>query len=229
MSNTIAVAVAAVLVLCGCLAPIPQVNFEEHGVGELSKTGCPNLQGHYINLLDNLDNKGNIFHEYFYSLGGLVDREYLSSSAMANRNPAAKGKREKVREFQSGKTLEIFTMLDPTISTVRVEQDRELVTLMLFDGDGYEWSQKKIRLEGSPDVGCRDGALVLRWRKLGGGADFTPINQTYGEITLRRETDGSILMGSWMRSTKYSPLVHAPSAGMGGGSFVKSWRVKPAR
>lgn len=227
MTNAIAMAVAAVFVLGGCLAPIPQVNFEEHGVGELSKADCPNLEGHYINLLDN--NTGNASHEYFYSLGGLVDREYLSSSGTENRNPAAKGKREKIREFQTGKTLEIFTILEPTTSTVRVEQDPELVTLILFDGDGYEWSQKKIRLEASPDVGCRDGALVLRWRKLGGGADFTSISQTYGEITLRRGTDGSILMASWMRSTKYSPLVHVPSAGMGGGSFVKSWRVKPVR
>jgi hypothetical protein len=224
MNKAISVVAVAVLALGGCFTPIAPVSFEERGLGALSKTGCSNLEGHYINLVSNKEGRS---HEYFYHLGGLTDREYLVSTGNANRDPAAKGKRVKGWELQTGKTIESFTMLDPTTSTVRVEQGRGIVTLILFDGDGYEWSRKQIGLGGSPDVGCRDGALVLRWRKLGGGADSTPISQTYGEVILRKEPDGSILMSTWMRSTQYSPLLHAPSPGMSGGSFTQTWRVKP--
>ena len=223
MRQTLRLMLLAVsLVASGCVTPVSPIIFEEEGAAPLSKSGCPNLAGRYVNLLNN---EGDRFHEYFYALGNLEDRQYLVSTGNRNRDPAAKGKLVRGRSVQTGETREVLTMLYATTSTVRVEQSREVVTLILFDGEGFEWGRKSIRLGTSDDVGCRDEALVMRWKKYASGAEMTSSSQSYGEVILKKEPEGGILLSTWSRSRQYSNLLRVPSPGFG--RPLQTWRVKP--
>lgn len=199
-----------------CVTPSPLI-FEEEGVAPLSKSGCPDLTGHYLNLVDN--RKGITF----YALGGLRDQAYLTIATYDP--PAAKKKVARLYDPRTGMDTKVFRMEDSTTSTVRVEQNAEHVTMVLQDIDGNKWARQTIQLSSFPDVGCRDGALVLRWRQYSAGAEMAPSNQHYGEIILNKDADGSILYSNWSRSRQYSNLLRAPSPGMG--KQMQTWRVKP--
>ena len=204
------------LIIWSCAFGIAPINFEEMGLAPLAKVGCPDLAGKYHDVLVESGEKDTrAFH--WELLASFRTLEY-ANGGYRYVTKAGHVSEETIGKPQRG------AKLSQDIAEITYSDSQLLVQVR--DWNGAVWRRIAVRLDDA-SVGCRDGALVMRWRKLGGGGDFTPISQTYGEVMLSKEPDGSILMSTWMRSTQYSPLVHAPSPGMGGGAFTKTWRVRP--
>lgn len=210
---------ASSLLASGCVTPVAPIIFEELGVAPLSKLGCPDLTGAYRHVFDGHDGKSGSDLFFVFLAGQPYATQLINQEARSTQS-----KQIKVYDMKKGGENTVYVMTNPNRGRVVIKHNAHMLQLVLTDETDFMWAKSNIRLD-TPDTGCRDGALVLRWRKLAGGGDFTSTTQSYGEIQLKKEPDGSLLYSTWSNSRDYSSLVHTPSLGMG--KPMQTWRVKP--
>lgn len=153
----------------------------------LSRQGCPDLSGEY-------QDKGSLSRVLFAGLGGdkplhepsLVERKVL-------RTPAVSGSTSSemysaVRAFNDGSRLSI-------------DHKADSLKAMLMDSRGEVYEQITVKLD-TPMTGCREDALVLRWKSVKRRAEWGGGDVTWGEREFRKLGDGSLTVThrEWQRA-----------------------------
>ena len=200
--------------LAGCFVPVSPVNFEAQGAAPLTREGCEDLSGKYYEWLPSSSKFDLWFHNDI--LWSISKR---SNQGLADYTPFV------WRESFTPKDKEIPGPKEKEFSIIKHIPGKEL-SFDVYDGEGTLW--RKMLIELDPSIaGCRDGALVLRWRQEAGGGDMSLSTQHFGELILKKEPNGDLTFSQWSSSLVYSRFLHQPRVGLG--RPLQTWRVKAVR
>ena len=182
--------------LMGCWTGRIEMGDPQWNPPVISKEGCPNLDGKYkapdnllMRLLTQHDqlsidkNQLLVRQPIYRRIPEIVrDKDYFARLGVVGENAV-----RSARARDSAEQEQAFH--DRAVTWVR-QQGREL-EVTLTDGAGIEYSKRVLNLD-HPQVGCHNGALVIRSQTRHFGAEFTKGEASAGEKEYRKSSAGGL-------------------------------------
>ena len=173
-----------VVFLVGCSLPIPQSSIDSAwNPPVLSKEGCPNIDGKY-------QDKGSLERLFEfrrpimpYQSRDPRELERLPVTYTFSRNITPSGLSIK----ESSARIRAFNAQAVT----SIQKRERTIAVVLMDGVGAEYTKATLKLD-HPQVGCYNGALVIRMQYRTSGGEGKPGFEIAGEFEYRKLNDGSL-------------------------------------
>lgn len=169
------------LLVAGCIGTTAiSVDDLPWTIRTLSKVGCPNLDGRYMD-------RGFLHLNFFVGLtGSRSDRsnDVFPATVEWIRSP-----------YRSGLPMDEMYRLEREFaktSVVTIKSDHEKIIVTLEDSAGLIYQKVTLKTNVSTMIGCNGGVLVLRHKSVHGKGEGSNSTVEFGESEIRKLPDGGL-------------------------------------